>query len=101
MGLINYICLSFQHFYSFYIGRGGEAVQPFPPGLGEFGVGAVQCPHPHTEILYIFVAVQGGTVWVSNGLMVWSILTVVYGDGGMQIHCFVFFSPQGIYVPCI
>ena len=40
-------------------------------------------------------------MWVSNGLMVWAILTIVYGDGGMQINRFVFFSPKGTYIPCI
>ena len=33
-------------------------------------------------------------MWVSNGLMVWPILTIVYGDGGMQINRFVFSAPK-------
>ena len=42
--------------------------------------------------------VQEGTVWVSNFLMVWSILTMVMVVCRLTI---LFFSPQGTYVPCI
>ena len=37
-------------------------------------------------------------MWVSNGLMVWSILTMVMVVCRLTI---LFFRPQGTYVPCI
>ena len=33
--------------------------------------------HSHTEVLHFLPAVEGGGMWVSNGLLVWSILTLV------------------------
>ena len=40
-------------------------------------VGAIRGPHSHRENVCMAKAAPGGTMWVSNGLMVWSILTLV------------------------
>ena len=62
------------------------------------GSGGNTMSSPHTKILYFSEGVQGGTVWISNGLMVWSISTLVVVACRLTI---LFFSPEGIYVPCI
>ena len=56
-------------------------------------------PSPHSEIVHIFMQVQGG-----GHVGKYCSFGVVYfdqGDGGMQINHFCFFSPQGTFVPCL
>ena len=40
-------------------------------------MGGVCHPHPHPKICHLPQEIEGGGVWVSNGLLVWSILTLV------------------------
>ena len=62
-------------------------------------MGAVQSPHSHTKVMPVVEAAQGG-MWVSNGLMVWSILALVLVVVACNITVLVF-RPEGIYIPII
>ena len=53
--------------------------------------GGLRLPLPHPEALYFSAASSGGgsSVWVSSGLLVWSI-SDLGGGGGMQYNHLVF-----------
>ena len=44
---------------------------------------------PTEKLLCIFAVTLGGTVWVTNGLLMWSI-SDLGGGGGMQYNRLVF-----------
>ena len=68
----------------------------FAVNMGEWGL--YDALTPTEKNVCVPKAAPGGTMWVSNGLMVWSILTLVVVVCRLTI---LFFSPRGIYVPCI
>ena len=69
----------------------------FARQMGEWGVYDSLSP---TQKLVIFLwRLRGGGMWVSNDLLVWSILTLV-----VVVACSItvlFFRPEGVYVPCL
>ena len=65
------------------------ALRPLPFQGRHGGEGGLQLPLPHPEALYFSAASSGGGVWVSNGLLVWSI-SDLGGGGGKQYNHLVF-----------
>ena len=64
-------------------------------------MGAIPCPHPHTEILCVAKATERKGVRVSDVLLVWSTLTLVMVVvAACSITIFVF-RPEGVYVPVV
>ena len=74
-GLVNHICLSFQYSYPNITGCRAAALRLVHIWHTDQGVGALQGPLFHGEILHLAEAVPRGGLWVSNCLLVWSILT--------------------------
>ena len=44
-------------------------------------MGALRGPHSHPEVNHMAKADQGGPMWVSNCLLVWSIFDLGDGEG--------------------
>ena len=61
------------------------------------GVGGLQLPLPHPETQHLLQVPEGGGMWVSNALLVWSILTLVVVVVACSITI-LFFRPKGIYI---
>ena len=63
-------------------GHRGNALRLVPLHHGDGGVGALQGPHSHAKILHVAEAARGGgSLWVSNCLLVWSIFDLGDGEG--------------------
>ena len=86
--LIIFVFLFLVHLFTFPWPK-SRCSRPLPVWAHHGGVGGLWLPLPHPKTLHILAASLGGSMWVSNGLLVWSI-SDLGGGGGMQYNRLVF-----------